>query len=92
MRKLSEEDFLWSVKLRSQLRVLSYETPFEYRYAVTSEPGYRIHRRIIDCKKDYCLLCKPDVDGKGVFWQIKISDLEQQIVDGNLILNSIPVR
>jgi hypothetical protein len=92
MRKLSESDFLWSVKMRSQLRVLSYEAPFEYRYAVTEEPGYRIYRRIIDCQPGHCILCKPDVDGKGVFWQVKIMDLEQQITNGNLILNSIPAQ
>lgn len=92
MRRLSENDFLWSIRLGAQLRVLSYEAPFEYKYAISEERDYRIYRKIIDCQKGYCLLCKPDVDGKGIFWQIKITDLENQIQNGNLILNSIPYK
>lgn len=91
MRRLTDRDFLWSVKLGAQLRVLTYEQPFEYIYQNEESPGMRF-RKIIDCGKDQCILCKPDVCGKGVFWVIKIEELENQIRSGKLILNNIPIN
>jgi len=90
MRRLTENDFLWSVKLGAQLRVLSYEQDYEYIYAVSSEPGYNRYRKLILCGAGQCVLCLPDVDGKAQFWTIPIKSLEDQISSGNLILNSIP--
>lgn len=91
MRRLTENDFLWSVKLGAQLRVLSYEQQFEYIYQTEEEPGKRF-RKVINCSKGYCVLCKPDTCGKGVFWVIKIDELESQIISGKLILNNIPMN
>lgn len=90
MRRLTPNDFLWSVKLGSQLRVLSYEEPFEYVWSVMSEPGNKRYRKVISCQKGKCVLCKPDVDGKALFWVLDISELENQINSQNLLLNKIP--
>lgn len=90
MRRLTPNDFLWSIRLGSQLRILSYENDFEYIFAKLDEPGYKTYRKIIPCKAGHCILCKPDIGGKAVFWEVEISQIEEQIKSGALILNSIP--
>lgn len=84
-------DFLWSIRLGAQLRVLSYGEPYRYYYGPYNEfEQTSAYVRTIPCGPGQCVLCNPDTNGRSQFWTLPTTELEKQIQDGKLILNGIP--
>jgi hypothetical protein len=92
MRRLSTDDFVWSIRLGSQLRVLSYEQDYLYEFAYMQNGMRILNRRVITCGKGQCVLCRPEIGQESSFWVIDIADLEKQVSVGKLVLNGIPAN
>lgn len=90
MKRLTPADFLWSVKLGAQMRILQYDVPLKFEWSILQD-GMRINKeRIISCEKGQCILYYPKTETEPVFWTLPESELENQIKQGSLILNGIP--
>lgn len=88
----TDKDFLWSVVLGKSLRVYSLHQPYLYKWVIWKNDYRMEYELLYDCNHGQCVIGIPDVEGKSQFWTREISVIEQQMRDGGLILNGIPLN